>query len=159
MSDFSSPDVSVPELDMTDLTMPDFTMPDASLPDPPVPNLMQPAFPPDLDVLAGSANPELDSNHPASGFSLAMPETPETSDLPDMSDGAYDPTQNMPGTLDSSASSLVSQSPDNRQLPVGLAYEVLNSTPDMTTRERHMGMLLLGLEGKVSVEAMEGTGR
>ena len=156
MSDFSSPDVSVPELDMTDLTMPDFTMPDASLPDPPVPNLMQPAFPPDLDVLASSANPELDAAHPASGFPLVMPETPEMSDSPAM---AYDPTQNMPGTLDSSASSLVSQSPDNRQLPVSLAYDVLNSTPDMTTRERHLGMLLLGLEGKIPGEAMKGTGR
>ncbi|HLJ33392.1 MAG TPA: hypothetical protein VKU38_07070 [Ktedonobacteraceae bacterium] len=159
MSDFLLPDFHVPELQTADLMMPDFTMPDASLPDPPVPDLMQPAFPPELDVLASSANPELDAAHPASGFPLSMPETPEMSGLPDVPDGAYDPARNMPGTLDSSASSLVSQSPDNRQLPADLAYDVLNSTPDMTTRERHLGMLLLGLEGKMPGKAPEGTGR
>ena len=59
----------------------------------------------------------------------------------------------MPGTLDSSASSLVLNSPDNRQLPAGLTYDALNSTADLTTRERHLGMLLLGLEGKMPTEA------
>lgn len=156
MSDFLLPDFHVPELQTTDLMMPDFTMPDASLPDPPLPDLMQPAFPPDLDVLASSANPELDAAHPASGFPVAIP---DISGIANMPDGAYDPTQNMPGTLDSSASSLVSQSPDNRQLPADLAYDALNSTPDMTTRERHLGMLLLGLEGKMPGEAVEGTGQ
>jgi hypothetical protein len=157
MPDFSLPDVSVPELQMADLMMPDFDMPDASLPDPPLPSLLQPVIPPALDVLASSANPDLDaaySVHPASGFPLAMPETPEMSGMPDI---GYDPTQDMPGTLASSASSLVLNSPDNQQLPAGLAYDMLNSTPDLTTRERHLGMLLLGLEGKTPVEAGEGT--
>lgn len=161
MSDFSLPDVSVPELQMADLTMPDFVLPDASMPDPPLPNLLQPVIPPALDVLASSANSMLDTAHPTGGFPLAMPETPELAsalDMPGMSgmssgsEGAYDPTQDMPGTLDSSASALVVNSPDNRQLPAGLAYDALNSTADMTTRERHVGMLLLGLEGKVTVE-------
>lgn len=165
MSDFLLPDFSVPELQSVDLTMPDFTMPDASLPDPPVPNLQQPVIPPALDVLASSANPDLDAAHPASGIPLAMPETPELSslldllDVPDMPGAAYDPTQQMPGTLDSAASSLVANSPDNRQLPAGLAYDALHSTADMTTRERHLGMLLLGLEGKTPEEAAEGTGQ
>ncbi len=159
MPDFSLPDVSVPELQMADLMMPDFDMPDASLPDPPLPTLLQPVFPPALDVLASSANPQLDAAHPASGFPLTMPETPELSGLPAMSDAVYDPAQNMPGTLASSASSLVVNSPDNQQLPAGLAYDALNSTPDLTTRERHLGMLLLGLEGKTPVEAGEGTGQ
>lgn len=165
MPDFSLPDASVPELQTADLLMPDFDMPDASLPDPPLPNLLQPVIPPALDVLASSADPELDATHPASGIPLAMPETLELSsmlDMPDMSempDVAYDPTQDMPGTLDSSASSLVVNSPDNRQLPAGLAYDALNSTADLTTRERHLGMLLLGLEGKTPVEAGEGTGQ
>jgi hypothetical protein len=162
MPDFSLPDVSVPELQMADLMMPDFDMPDASLPDPPLPNLLQLVIPPALDVLASSANSNLDaaySAHPVSGFPLAMPETPEISGLPGMSDIGYDPTQDMPGTLASSASSLVVNSPDNQQLPAGLAYDMLNSTPDLTTRERHLGMLLLGLEGKMPVEAGEGTGQ
>ncbi len=149
MPDFSLPDVSVPELQTADLMMPDFDMPDASLPDPLLPNLLQPVIPPALDVLASSANPDLDAAHPASGFPLALPETPEMSA---MSDIGYDPTQDMPGTLDSSASTLVVNSPDNRQLPAGLAYDALNSTADLTTRERHLGKLLLGLEGKMPVE-------
>ncbi|MEO8971839.1 MAG: hypothetical protein ABI406_09610 [Ktedonobacteraceae bacterium] len=153
MSDFSLPDFSVPELQTADLMMPDFTMPDASMPDPPLPNLLQPVIPPALDVLASSATPDLDAAHPTSGYPLAMPETPEMSGMPDV---AYDPVQNMPGTLDSSASSLVLNSPDNRQLPVSLAYDALHSTADLTTRDRHLGMLLLGLEGKVPVEAVEG---
>jgi hypothetical protein len=159
MPDFSLPDVSVPELQTADLMMPDFDMPDASLPDPPLPSLLQPVIPPALDVLASSANSNLNaaySVHPASGFPLAIPETPEMSG---MSDVAYDPTQDMPGTLASSASSLVVNSPDNQQLPAGLVYDMLNSTPDLTTRERHLGMLLLGLEGKMPVEAGEGTGQ
>ena len=89
MPDFLLPDVSVPELQMADLTMPDFDMPDASLPDPPLPNLLQPVIPPALDVLASSATSGLDaaySAHPASGFPLAMPETPEMSGMPDMPD-------------------------------------------------------------------------
>ena len=145
--------------------MPDFDMPDANMPDPPLPSLLQPVIPPALDVLASSANSDLDaaySAHPASGFPLAMPETPEMSGLPGlpgMSDIGYDPTQDMPGTLDSSALSLALHSPDNRQLPASLAYDALNSTPDLTTRERHLGMLLLGLEGKGPMEAGEGTGR
>ncbi|MHB8598362.1 MAG: hypothetical protein ACYDER_16285 [Ktedonobacteraceae bacterium] len=159
MPDFSLPDVSVPELQMADLMMPDFDMPDASLPDPPLPSLLQPVIPPALDVLASSANPDLDATHPASGFPLAMPETPEMSGMPGIPDVAYDPTQDMPGTLDSSASSLVVHSPDNQQLPDSLAYDMLNSTADLTTRERHLGMLLLGLEGKTPVEAGEGTGQ
>lgn len=159
MPDFSLPDSSVPELQMADLTMPDFDMPDASLPDPPLPNLLQPVIPPALDVLASSAHPDLDaaySVHPASGYPLAMPETPELSSMPDI---GYDPTQDMPGTLDSSASSLVVNSPDNQELPTDLAYDALNSTTDLTTRERHLGMLLLGLEGKMPGAMAEGTGQ
>jgi hypothetical protein len=162
MSDFSLPDFRVPELDVTDLTMPDFTMPDANLPDPPSPDLMQPLIPLDLDVLASSVNlasPALNADHPESGYPLAMPDMPDEPDGPDEQGESGELAQDMPGTLDSSAQSLVLDSPDNRQLPAGLAYDALNSTAGLTTRERHMGMLLLGLEGKGPVDAVEGTGQ
>ena len=146
MSDFSLPDFRVPELDATDLTMPDFTMPDVSLPDPSLPDLMQPLIPLDLDVLTSSVNlasPALNVDHPINGYPLAMP---------DELDESGEPAQDMPGMLDSSAQSLVLNSPDNRQLPTGLTYDALHSTDGMTSRERHLGTLLLGLEGKVPTE-------
>lgn len=149
MSDFSLPDFRVPELDATDLTMPDFTMPDASLPDPSLPDLMQPLIPLDLDVLASSVNlasPALNADHSVNGYPLAMP------DELDAQGESGEPAQDTPGMLDSSAQSLVLNSPDNRQLPAGLTYDALHSTDGMTTRERHLGTLLLGLEGKVPLE-------
>ncbi len=160
MSDFSLPDFRVPDLLETNLTMPNFTMPDASLPDPPLPALMQPLIPPDLDVLASSASPVLDAGHPVNGIPVEMPDMPTIPDMPDllnMRDESGEPAQDMPGMLDSSAQSLVLDSADNRQLPAGLAYDALNSTAGMTTRERHLGMLLLGLEDKGPVDAVEGT--
>lgn len=159
MSEFSAPDFSVPELQAAELMMPDFTMPDAALPDPPTSVLTQPIIPAELDLLAGSANPHLDSDHPASGQPLAMPETPVMPVSPNMPDKAYDPTQDMPGTLASSALSLLANSPDDRQLPSGLVYDALNSTPGMSTRERHLGMLLPGLEGKGPQEETAGSGQ
>ncbi len=160
MSEFSAPDFSVPPLSTADLMMPDFSMPDASLPDPPTSVLTQPVIPAGLDLLAGSASP--DADYAISGQPLVMPETPvmpNSPNRPDMPDEAYDPRQDMPGTLDSSAPSLLVNSPDNRQLPDGLAFGALHSTPDMTARERHLGMLLLGLEGKGPREETEGSGR
>ena len=155
MSDFSLPDFTVPELQATDLMVPDFTLSDVSMPDPPLPALMQPAIPPDLDVLASSARAVFDAEHPSDGIPV---EVPEMSAMPG-TDAAYDPTQDMPGTLNNVGLSLVLDSLDNQQLPSNLAYDNLNSTPDMTTRERHLGMLLLGLEGKVPGEGAEGTGQ
>ena len=157
MSDCSMPDFNVPELQVTDLTMPDFSMPDASLPDPPSPVLMELVIPAELDVLAGSAVP--DAVDPTDGYSLTLADTQDMQDMSGEPEGPGELVQNVPGMLDSSADSLVLHSPDNQQLPSGLAYDALNSTAEMTTRERHLGMLLLGLEGKMPVEGAGGTGR
>ena len=165
MSDFSLPDYTVPQLQATDLMVPDFTLPDTNLPDPPLPALMQPAIPPELDVLAGSASPVLDADHPTDGYPLALPDMQDVQDAQDALDMSGEPDESgvpamiMPGTLDSVGLAVVLDGPDNRQLPSDLAYNALNSTPDMTTRERHLGMLLLGLEGKVPGAGAEGTGQ
>ena len=51
-----------------------------------------------------------------------------------------------PGELGSSALSLVRDSPDYSKLPRGLTYPKLHTLQqDMTTRDRHLGMLELGL--------------
>lgn len=133
MSDFSMPDFSMPSLRMADLSVPDIVMPDSTLPDPALPALLQPDMPPDLDRLDGIGAPMPTSTQEIAGEPIAMPDDP----LQDPQDSDDNPAQ------------ILVDSPDEQQLPEGLAYDALYTTDGLTTRERHLGMLLLGLEGEV----------
>lgn len=131
MSDFSMPDFSVPSLHMTDLSMPDIVMPSISEPDPALPALLHPDIPPDLDWL-GSVNADM--------LAEIQSTSGEPANMPD--DPLHDPSKADEG---------VAAKTDEEQLPDGLTYDALYTTAGLTRRERHLGMLLLGLEGKVEV--------
>lgn len=139
MSDFSMPDFSVPSLHMTDLSVPDIVMPSISEPDPALPALLLPDIPPDLDLPGGVNADMLAAIQSGDDKAIVMPDDPLHA--------PQDVTDN-----------LAAES-DEEQLLDGLAYDALYTTAGLTRRERHLGMLLLGLEGKVEVgDAIENAG-
>ncbi len=131
MPEFSMPNLSVPNLTSADLSLPDFDMPDVTLPDPAVADLLQADIPATLDV---------QSNYGSIAISST---TVQDIALPDAS------SSQRPGELDTAALALVLSSPDNAHLPPSFSYNALETTDGLSRRDRHMGMLLSGLEGKM----------
>ena len=145
--DSTTSDFSIPDLAMVDLSTPGFSMLDVSMPDPALPDLTIPDIPADLDGLnVNRPDPYLPD--------LIMPVIPGEVMMPDSNEHGESKPQYMPevtmedrpGELASPALSLVRDSPDYQQLPPGLIYPKLyTSQQDMRTRDRHLGMLELGL--------------
>lgn len=145
--DSTTSDFSIPELARVDLSTPGFSMPDVSMPDPALPDLTMSDIPADLDRLnVNRPDPYL--------LDLTLPVIPSEVTMPDSNEHAefrpqYMPEVTMedrPGELASSAFPLVRDSQDYQELPDGLTYpQLYTSQQDMRTRDRHLGMLELGL--------------
>lgn len=152
LADSTRPDFSLPPLQRVDLTLPGLSLPDPTRPDPFLPDLTDADMPSDMErpdtVLPDPRSPDLFS-----------PDVPQVLAQPDqrqsMLRAAYGPVEvhapvsEEPGSMDPSASSLVANSADARQLPPSLHYEqVYTSQDEMSRRNRHLAPLLSGLEGQ-----------
>jgi len=145
--DSTTSDFSIPNLEQVDLSTPGFRVPDVTMPDPALPDLTKPDMPADLDGLNMNRP---DPNLP----DLTMPDIPGDMTMPDSEEhGASRPEympevtiEERPGELADEVLALVRDSPDYEDLPSRMIYPKLyTSQQDMTTRDRHLGMLELGL--------------
>lgn len=131
-----------PDTQPVQLHLPDFVAPDPTKP------IQLPLWPEGM-VRMADARPD-----PASPDLLAA-EEPDTLSYPSanarmMPEPEYAPEVVMrqrPGELDRAALSVALGSPDDAELPSGLAYPQLYTDDDeMTRRKRHFALLELGLE-------------
>ncbi|HEU5376691.1 MAG TPA: hypothetical protein VFV38_14745 [Ktedonobacteraceae bacterium] len=147
LPDFATPDFTQPALEQADLATPGFRLPDPATPDPP--DVIQLSlWPANLDRSAPEQPDPLlpDLAQAASSARLLVPDS-EAHLVPEP---RYEPEVVMaqrPGELDPSALVMLRDSPDRAQQPTGLAAPDLFTSQDgMSRRNRHLGMLELGLE-------------
>lgn len=145
--DFAAPAFTQPALEQADLATPGFRLPDPARPDPP--DVIQLAlWPANLDRSAPEQLDPLlpDLEQAASSARLLVPD----SEAHLMPEPRYEPEVIMaqrPGELDLSALVTLRDSPDRVELPTGITSSDLFTSQDgMNRRNRHLGMLELGLE-------------
>jgi len=145
--DSTTSDFSIPDLERVDLSTPGFSVPDVGMPDPALPDLTMLDMPDDLDGLnVNRPDPNLpDLTAPLIPGDMTMPDSEEHG----ASRPEYSPEVTMeerPGELADEALMQVRDSPDYEELPAELIYPKLYTLQqDMSTRDRHLGMLELGL--------------
>lgn len=148
LPDSGCSDFSVPELEQVDLSRPGFVLPDVERPDPALPDLLE------LDMPDNVYRPPVDRPDPELQ-GVTMPELPDLFARPSvdahiMPQPGCEPEvvmQERPGELAAALPELLADDPDMRRLPPGIEYPELYTTQrDMTRRQRHLGMLELGLE-------------
>lgn len=142
LPDFAAPDFAQPELERADLAQPGLVVPD---PTRPIQSLL---WPEDMARMADErpdpASPDLleadepgTLNYPAASARML----PEPEYAPEVV------MRQRPGELNPAALSIALGSPDDAELPSGLAYPQLYTDDDETTRrKRHFALLELGLE-------------
>lgn len=155
---FRAPDMSVPALQAGDLSGPGIDYVNEFEPDPQTGDLLAFARPGGLTTLAtwntdplapDPAAPDLDEyDHPA-GLGMLAAMTPDPT-LPDLQEPDLEPEvhmQDRPGDLADGALGEVDADPTYNALPADSTNELwMQQNGDNQRRERHMGMLELGLD-------------